>query len=314
MNKLLVPTDFSECASNALRFATRLNTPIMLMSAYLQPSAAAPVPLSVVKEDNQERVNELYARLSDLSEVTRTAGVNCDILAVEGMPGETIVSAAVEQGVDLLVMGSQGENTLSGAILGSTTTHVIEKANCPVLVVPFDYQPDTPIRQITYATNYAEGDKASIAQTASIAKQLGASVLILHVAENEEAMEQERQRLNAFKQEILGVVTYPKISFELKQGNVEAVIMAQMVAGTTDLLALNTRHRGFWGRLFGHSLTRDLTMTAHLPVLAFHHWSVGSPSILNFQLSKWGGGSRNRKKWFKETARDFLCGRVESIG
>lgn len=271
MNKLLVPTDFSECASNALRFATRLNTPILLMSAFLQPSAAAPVPLNVVKEDNQERVNELYARLSDMSAVTRNAGVNCDIMAMEGTPGETIVATAVEQGVDLLVMGSQGENTLSGAILGSTTTHVIEKSNCPVLVVPFDYDPESPIRQITYATNYAGGDKESIAQTAHIAKQFGAKLLVLHVADDEEAMDQERQKLNAFKKEILETVNYPKLSFELKQGNVEAVIMAQMVAGTTDLLALNTRHRGFWGRLFGHSLTRDLTMTAHLPVLAFHH-------------------------------------------
>ncbi len=32
-------------------------------------------------------------------------------------------------------------------------------------------------------------------------------------------------------------------------------------------------------------------------------------SILNSQ--KGVEGSRNRKKWFKETARDFLCGRLE---
>lgn len=271
MNKLLVPTDFSACSQNALRFATRLRAPILLMSAYLQPSSAAPVPLEVVKEENHERVNELYGQLSELSAIPRNNGVSCDLLAVEGLPGESIVNLSKEHAVDLLVMGSQGENTLSGAILGSTATHVIEKSEIPVLVVPFDFNPAASIRQITYATDYAEGDKLAIAKTAEIAKTVGATLHVLHVVENDDNLDQERERLLQFKKALKEVVSYPKVSFDLLRGNVEAVIMAQMVAGTTDFLVLNTRHRGFWGRLFGHSLTRDLTMTAHIPVLAFHH-------------------------------------------
>ncbi len=52
--------------------------------------------------------------------------------------GETAeaLADACEQGVDLLVVGSRGYGTIDRVLLGSTSTALIRKAPCPVLVVP----------------------------------------------------------------------------------------------------------------------------------------------------------------------------------
>jgi nucleotide-binding universal stress UspA family protein len=53
---------------------------------------------------------------------------------VDGRPAATL--ARVSADVDLLVMGSRGRGTLRRALLGSVSSEVIERARCPVVVVP----------------------------------------------------------------------------------------------------------------------------------------------------------------------------------
>ena len=51
-----------------------------------------------------------------------------------GAPGESIVKAAEEQDVDIIVVGSRGQGTLRRTILGSISDYVIHHAHVPVLI------------------------------------------------------------------------------------------------------------------------------------------------------------------------------------
>lgn len=53
-----------------------------------------------------------------------------------GQPVEAILAAAESLDADLIVMATNGRDTLDQALLGSTTERVLRKANCPVLAVP----------------------------------------------------------------------------------------------------------------------------------------------------------------------------------
>lgn len=55
-----------------------------------------------------------------------------------GMAAPTIVSFADEQGVDLIVMGTQGRTGIKRLIMGSTAQAVVCAANCPVMTVRCD--------------------------------------------------------------------------------------------------------------------------------------------------------------------------------
>lgn len=53
-----------------------------------------------------------------------------------GPPVESILAAAEELTADLIVMTTNGRDTLNQALSGSTTERVLRNANCPVLAVP----------------------------------------------------------------------------------------------------------------------------------------------------------------------------------
>jgi nucleotide-binding universal stress UspA family protein len=62
-------------------------------------------------------------------------GIEVDTVVREGTPFEEIVAAAAEIGADLIVMGHVGQRSSSRILLGSVTSHVLDFAHCPVLVV-----------------------------------------------------------------------------------------------------------------------------------------------------------------------------------
>ena len=54
----------------------------------------------------------------------------------QGEPVESILAASEEFTADLIVMTTNGRDTLNQALWGSTTERVLRSANCPVLAVP----------------------------------------------------------------------------------------------------------------------------------------------------------------------------------
>lgn len=62
----------------------------------------------------------------------QSAGKVC---AIQGRPGEVIVSFAKEEKADLIVTGCRGLGTVRRALLGSVSDHVLHHADIPVLVI-----------------------------------------------------------------------------------------------------------------------------------------------------------------------------------
>ncbi len=75
----------------------------------------------------------------------RAIGVTVSFLIWTGDPGESIVSAAEAESVDLVVVGTRGRGSIGRLLLGSVSDHVVRSAPCPVLVVrPASRRPDRP--------------------------------------------------------------------------------------------------------------------------------------------------------------------------
>ena len=159
---VLVPTDFSEPANHALRYAaeeaTLHNARVTLL--HVQPSdtgtdvyyvSGAPAagleggfdlvaggrlggpPVSeptVVRRDHSE---EAMTKLHDL--VPEAFRGSWQVAITVGRPAEAIVRLAQERGVDLIVMATHGRTGLEHMVLGSVTEKVVRLAPCPVLTV-----------------------------------------------------------------------------------------------------------------------------------------------------------------------------------
>ena len=53
-----------------------------------------------------------------------------------GEPVETILTAAEEHAAELIVMTTNGRDTINQVLAGSTTERVLRSAKCPLLAVP----------------------------------------------------------------------------------------------------------------------------------------------------------------------------------
>lgn len=108
-----------------------------------------------------ERTPEEYRRLISESldgqlreEVGRLdSGVRAAASVRRGDPTETLTEATRE-GLDLLVLGSRGYGPLRRVLFGSVSSRVLERAECPVLVLPrqvsaADEAPEAPAKIAT---------------------------------------------------------------------------------------------------------------------------------------------------------------------
>jgi len=139
LETILVPTDFSESARHALKyavsFAQEYDAQVLLLHV-VEPIAVGyasdlfPVPMA-------EAFREIsaYARneLASLAAEVRSRGVKVREMLVQGRPAAEIVRLAREMTADMIVLGTHGKGMLDQALFGSTTERVVRKAPCPVL-------------------------------------------------------------------------------------------------------------------------------------------------------------------------------------
>lgn len=140
---VLVGTDGSESSFRAVDRAAAVaadaDARLYLLTAYHEMSAReredarkalgddaykvqGSTPADDVLRDAEDRALKLGVK-----KVTR--------LAVEGDPVDALVKGALDNDVDLLVVGNRGLNSLAGRLLGSVPANITHKANCDVLIV-----------------------------------------------------------------------------------------------------------------------------------------------------------------------------------
>jgi nucleotide-binding universal stress UspA family protein len=139
LERILVPTDFSESARLALRygisFAREYGAELTLLHvvetvAVGYASDLFPVPMAEVF---QEIAGYARGELGKLAEQARAEGVKVVEKVVQGKPAAEIIRVAREDTIDVIVLGTHGKGVLDHALFGSTTERVVRKAPCPVL-------------------------------------------------------------------------------------------------------------------------------------------------------------------------------------
>lgn len=130
---ILHPTDFSDAALEAMDLAHALARD---QGATLVVLGVAAPQMSIAELRDAEMiaaVERLHQQLSHLISTIRDASVQCD--AVQGLPGQAIVTVANEINADLIVMGTQGRRGVSRLLLGSVAEYVMRNAKCSVVTV-----------------------------------------------------------------------------------------------------------------------------------------------------------------------------------
>ena len=136
--KILVPTDGSEFAKKAQKHALFLasvtGAEIFAVSV-TENNFVNGLPLDdeiyqlnqLLKERSEENLEE-FDKLND-------EDIKVSHIIKEGSPARCILEVAVEEDIDLIVMGSSGKSGFDRFIMGSVADKVVNSAKCAVLVI-----------------------------------------------------------------------------------------------------------------------------------------------------------------------------------
>ena len=111
-----------------------LDAELMLVTVEEPDAAPAPEPGDVPVDQMREHHRVAEERL-DLHRASCPPTMRVGTKVASGPTGPTLAGMCT-QDTDLLVTGSRGYGPLRGALLGSTSRHLVDHAPCPVLVVP----------------------------------------------------------------------------------------------------------------------------------------------------------------------------------
>jgi nucleotide-binding universal stress UspA family protein len=148
---ILCPTDFSAASNRAVayarRFAHETNATLVVMHAVEWPLGKT-LRLGPAGELRKSLESGARDRLTRLVLRSSSDGPGAKAVVVTGKASTAIIKVANARSADLIVMGVSGRGATDGALLGSTTHHLIREATWPVLTVPMN-SIASPIRAIS---------------------------------------------------------------------------------------------------------------------------------------------------------------------
>ena len=272
MKKILCPIDFGDASINAIDYAANIakRTGASLTLLNVLPVTAVTVDDPSFtdayihkKQENKQRLEKM------VKETISSFGIECDYRVDKSEVEDDIPEVVNKENYDLVVMGTDGATSLFEYYTGSNTSKTVEKTDCPVLAIPFDFL-YADIKKIVYATNYREGEDIYIKQLLDFARPFDADVAILHVSHKDTPV--SKDVFTSFKNNI--EEEFPEennLHFErIIYDDVADGLEKYLSQNNVDILGLLTRHRNFFQKMFHTSITKKMALFSDYPVLVFH--------------------------------------------
>lgn len=142
MKTVLAPIDFSRVSDRVVERAIALARATDARLVLLHVVAPIPVigknlALTVTGAELLDAADKNAARrLAKLQRSLREDGVTAHVVHVIGDPRECIIEQAERLTASYIVIGSHGHSAFYDLIVGSTTSGVLKRAACPVVIVP----------------------------------------------------------------------------------------------------------------------------------------------------------------------------------
>ncbi|MBX2963262.1 MAG: universal stress protein [Cyclobacteriaceae bacterium] len=276
MKLILVPTDFSENASHAIEYAVEtahaVGAGLLVMTVYKPPVSVQSSLQTVIADDTVRMTSQYRDKLKTIAQTVSEEypNVSCEIHVAIGDVVREIISLADEKNADMIIMGTQGASKVVNVLFGSNTSAVIEKASCPVLCIPQNLHYTKP-RKILFATNFSYSDIEGAKILVRLAKGFDASLIFGHVVVGIEETDEEKAVVEKFAKEIQLLTDYEKIKGRVISDATVNTGLDHLIETTeVDIIALATRRRNVFEKLYNPSITKKFSYYTTIPMLAFH--------------------------------------------
>ncbi len=272
MKQILVPTDFSAHAENALKVAIQIakknNSTIHLLHLLEIPhqtndaiNSATGIPEVMLHIKN---ANDSLAKIK---ETFKDENIEINEFVRFERPHEGILSYSNKNAIDLIVMGSHGISGIEEILIGSNTEKVVRLSNAPVLVIKKD---TTQLHSVNFvfASDFSNEIKKPFEKMIEFTRFFDANLHLVMICTP-----------NSFKTTAVSenIISNFLADFNLKNytttiyndTNIEKGILNFAKKINADLIGLCTHGRTGLSHFFSGSISEDLVNHAIKPVITF---------------------------------------------
>lgn len=287
---ILVPTDFSNDAYNALFYVTQLykhrKCTFHIVHAYDRQShfkeayAGGKDLMQYIGDRTEECLKETYHKI--ITDTENNHLHNFLTVSRNGYLDKEVKAYMADSPIDLLVMGNKGRTGAKEIFLGGNTIQMVKsKIPCPVLCVPKEIDFKT-ISQLAYITDFTHALEDHALDTLKyLASTYGASLHILHISDNEKitsSQEKNKEFLSEYFDDI-------RVHFHTSpRRKSKAETAAEFVKEQgIDLIAMLYYKHYLLDKLFREPVVLDLSFYLEIPLLIVpgQDWQLSFHKALN---------------------------------
>ena len=272
MKRILVPTDFSDHAGNALKVAAVIarknKCEIFLLHLLELPNHMndsvtgadiTPALMLFIKKVNEN--------LQKIKEQPYLKGIPVHVSVQFEKAFSGILSFNKKNKIDLIVMGSHGTSGIEEIIIGSNTEKVVRLSEIPVLIIKKDVG-KLKFKNFVFASDFSKEAKKPFKKMMEFAKIFDANLFLVMICTP-----------NSFKttlaaEKVMGAFMaefdLPNYSSHLfNDANIESGIINFSKTIDADLIGLCTHGRTGLAHFFNGSISEDLVNHTTRPVITF---------------------------------------------
>ena len=275
MKNILVPTDFSPMANNALDLAVQLarrsGAKIILLNVIEGVRNYAFNTMGEIEnslgEDEfiiRRLIDQTQENLTKFSEQHQYDGVEFSTMIEMGGAYASISRVIAENNTDLIVMGTKGASGLEEVLIGSNTEKVVRYAACPVITVKEKVDLNN-IKNIVFATNLTE-DQSELIDPLKVLQGITGATLHLVKVNTPNHFHTQRQMEEEFKSFVnKNELTNASTTVYNEATEEDGILYFAEDLGAC-MIAIGTHGRTGLLHLLSGSIAEDLVNHAQIPV------------------------------------------------
>lgn len=273
MSIILLPTDFSENAGNAVDYALKVfddpDMEFIVLNCYDIPHMGSNTMMmslnDVLQKDAEHEMEKEIKRLKETWGNQRMIKSVCR----QGTLFDGVMKLSKGITFDLIVMGIKGMSPAEEVLIGSNTTSIISNFSEPVLAIPKDFQ-FAPPKHIVFATDLnSEADNAQLKKLSAFARKWDAEVVLLNVQTRSGRKLNNLETDHARRLENIFEGVDHRYHF-IEDNNVIRGITSYLDTHEVDLIAMVNRQLRYVSRLFKKSFSASLAKHSKVPLLVLH--------------------------------------------
>ncbi|WP_159023257.1 universal stress protein [Formosa sp. L2A11] len=276
MRHILLPTDFSDNAWNAIEYALHLlkdeTCNFYILHSFDQPDSgsymgvtSAMAKESIYKAQVENSKHGLREVLNKVKTTFSNTNHNFKCLSIYKTFPEAIKKVVTEFSIDCIVMGTKGAGAIKEITVGSNTSGLIGLINCPIIAIP-RHAHFKEIKDIGISTDYdIKFTEKGLSLLLDIAKSNSSLISVFHIMDRIKTLTESQEE----KSEILKTILkdYSANYFTLTDIGVITGVRAFVQSRKLDMLCVVAREQDFLKRILNQSYSKSISNKSNVPLL-----------------------------------------------